>query len=122
LKARDRARVLPESAELRERQLLAFRSALEAIAAGDPNPVGTAKAALEAGGYAMTWPMPAALNVRSPYYLVPVATLAPPEGFPFRDDAQFVAQTCWRAGDHRPLAVVQVAMHVASIDQTDLPP
>jgi hypothetical protein len=65
--------------------------------------------------------MPAALNVRSPYYLVPVAVLTPSEGFPFRDDAQHFAKRLW-AYQSRPLAVVQVAMHVTSIDQTETPP
>jgi hypothetical protein len=103
--------------QLREMQLLAFRTALEAIAAGQPHGAQLARTALEAGGYAMTWARPAAVAIRSPYYVVPVAALTPPDGFLWRDDAQLIAHALWyRGGLTGPLAVVQVAVQLTSVD------
>jgi hypothetical protein len=103
--------------QLREQQLLCFRMALESIAAGDPGAVRIAQVALEAGGYAMTWARPAAVAIRSPYYVVPVAALSPPEGFLWQDDAQLIARALWhRGGLTGPLAVVQVALQLTSVD------
>jgi hypothetical protein len=64
---------------------------------------------------------PPRLSVRSPYYVVPTAWLAPTDGYVLLPDAETEARVVSeRLGS--PVAVVIVIMQVASVDHAGEPP